>query len=133
MILYTSASKRQILKQTAGSIIASVLSALFGAVYELFSHEVYSYYMIYAFAIPLVMCALPYILFILFSRNIPSTKILRIWNAGVCTFTVGCIFEGVLEIYGTTNRLIIVYPAAGIILCTTAIVMYFVFLRRKCK
>ena len=27
------------------------------------------------------------------------------------TITVGCIFKGVLEIYGTTNKLMIIYPA----------------------
>ena len=31
-------------------LLSTVICALFGAVYELFSHEVYSYYMIYAFA-----------------------------------------------------------------------------------
>ena len=37
---------------------ASLFCALFGAVYELFSHEVYSYSMIYAFIIPLAGGAL---------------------------------------------------------------------------
>ena len=35
-------------------LIISVLCAVFGAVYELFSHKVYSIYMIFAFMIPLL-------------------------------------------------------------------------------
>ena len=34
-------------------LLVSLFCALFGAVYEVFSHEVYSFYMIYAFAFPL--------------------------------------------------------------------------------
>ena len=37
----------------------TVFSALFGAVYELFSHGVYSYCMIYAFAFPLLLGDIP--------------------------------------------------------------------------
>ena len=40
-------------------LTASVFCALFGAVYELFSHGVYSYWMIYAFAFPLLLGAIP--------------------------------------------------------------------------
>ena len=29
---------------------------------------------------------------------------------------MGCLFQGVLEIYGTTNRLIAVYPGTGAVL-----------------
>ena len=42
------------------NIIGTGFLALFGAIYEIFSHEVYSYFMLYAFAIPLAMGLLPY-------------------------------------------------------------------------
>ena len=35
-------------------------------------------------------------------------------------FSVWCLFKGVPDIYGTTNRLIIVYPIAGTILISAA-------------
>ena len=35
-------------------LLVSLFFVLFGAVYEIYSHEVYSYYMLYAFAFPLV-------------------------------------------------------------------------------
>ena len=56
--MYTS--DKSALTNCIGCIAASIFLAFFGAIYELFSHEVYSYYMIYAFAIPLVLGAVPY-------------------------------------------------------------------------
>ena len=50
-------------------LLSTVICALFGAVYELFSHEVYSYYMIYAFAFPLLLGAAPF--FILLKAGMP--------------------------------------------------------------
>ena len=36
----------------------------------------------------------------------------------LAALTVGCIFQGILEIYGTTNKMIAVYPvAAAVLLC----------------
>lgn len=42
-------------------LFISLFCILFGAVYELFSHEVYSYFMLYAFVIPLGGGALPFL------------------------------------------------------------------------
>ena len=41
-------------------LFVSLFCVLFGAVYEYFSHEVYSYFMIYAFVIPQVGGVLPF-------------------------------------------------------------------------
>ena len=45
--------------------------------------------------------------------------------AAVSTLTAGSLVKGALEIYGTTNRLTAVYPVAGIVLLTAALLMYF--------
>ena len=106
-------------------MMVTVLTALFGAIYEKYSHEVYSYYMIYAFMIPLMLGILPsFILEIFLKKEVPSV-INRIWNCGVATLTIGSLFKGVLEIYGTTNRLVIVYPIAGGVLFLLAIIFGF--------
>ena len=175
-------------------LAAALLCAFFGAVYERFSHEVYSYSMIYAFAVPLGLGALPLMLcgllakresrrqedvpadrdvssyrymygdregsvkteeseqvqnadmlyrYVPADRAVPPVKdgpagdadrprifrlpgdfSLRMWNSGVAALTVGCIFRGVLEIYGTTNRLIAVYPAAAVILLAAGLVSF---------
>ncbi len=106
-----------------GHIFATVFLALFGVIYEHFSHEVYSYFMIYAFFIPLVFGAVPYGIFA--NRNITMSDMTRnLWNCAIATFSVGCLFKGVLDIYGTTNRLIIAYPAVGTILGISAIISF---------
>ena len=46
-------------------LTAAVFCALFGAVYEVFSHGVFSFYMIYAFAIPLCLGTFPLMIILL--------------------------------------------------------------------
>ncbi len=43
-------------------LIISVLCAVYGMIYELFSHKVYSIYMIFAFVIPLLGGFVPFII-----------------------------------------------------------------------
>ncbi len=96
--------------------------AFFGGVYEYFSHGVYSYYMIYAFCPPLVLGVLPWCVFALRSRRALCLSAAQLWDSGVLTLAVGSAFRGALEIYGTTNRLVIVYPVVGatLLLCGAA-------------
>lgn len=93
-------------------LFVSAFLALFGAVYEAFSHGVYSGYMVFAFAVPLLLGALPYAALLLGKRP-PDRVFLNLWNAGIASLSVGCVFQGVLEIYGTTNALVVVYPVVG--------------------
>lgn len=87
-------------------LIVSLFCALFGAVYELFSHAVYSYYMIYAFAFPLVGGTLLFQVFaIIGPRQYPHQAACRLYHSGIAALTVGSIVRGVLDIYGTTNAL----------------------------
>lgn len=110
-------------------LIISIALMLFGAVYEYFGHGVFSFYMIYAFAIPLLGGALPYMTdYIRRLRTAAShggsggskfTMLIRtpwMYHAGLATLTVGSIMKGVLDIYGTTNSLTIAYPVAGALL-----------------
>ncbi len=100
------------IKSLIGNVIGTAFLALFGAVYELFSHEVYSYFMIYAFAIPLVLGVLTYTLLLIGKKHLPKTAAV-LWNSGIAALSVGCVFRGALDIYGTTNSLTVVYPVAG--------------------
>ncbi len=88
--------------------IFSLATAVFGLVYEHFSHGVVSCFMVFAFLIPLLGGAV---------RLIPSFNARtqgEIWGAcGILTLTVGSIVRGILEIYGTTNRLCAIYGIVG--------------------
>ena len=159
-------------------LIAALVCAVFGGIYEMFSHQVYSAYMIGAFAIPLLLGAVPaygivkwirhqtcdmmdkdmmtaqpaekYWLWEVVSSDstpaqekdmssagipygvtdedsgwdgfcLPGRICRNAWFSGIAALTVGCIFRGILEIYGTTNRLITVYPvAAAALMCVAA-------------
>ena len=103
-------------------LFATLFCAVFGAVYEAFSHGVYSYGMIYAFAFPLVLGVLPFMLLTMLRMPCPNRLARGVYHAGIATLTVGSIVSGVLEIYGTTNPLTLVYWIAGGILVATGIV-----------
>ena len=94
-------------------LLATILCAVFGAVYELFSHGVYAYGMLYAFAFPLVGGVLPCLLFLKGNRKILSGTVTQFWSFGISALTVGALFSGALKIYGTSSRLTAVYWLAG--------------------
>ena len=122
--MYTSDNKT--IRHCLGHIFAAVFLAVFGAIYEYFSHEVYSFFMIYAFAIPLLFGAVPYGI-LAGKENAISDLARSLWNCAIATFSVGCLFKGALDIYGTTNRLIIVYPVVGTLLGVSAVISFVIY------
>ena len=135
--MYTSAIDS--LKTGMKYLAASILIAAAAAVYGLFGHGVYSYFMTYAFMIPLLAGAVPHLISALKSREPAevlnpfayklagiTAKILDAKDAQlavISTLTAGSILKGVLDIYGTTNRLLIAYPAAAVMVAATAAAM----------
>lgn len=115
--MFISKNNIRLQKHLIGSIIASLFCALFATVYEAFSFGVYSYFMLFAFVVPLLGCSLPYSIIVFRNKNIPHALALKLWNSGMATLTVGAIIQGVIEIYGTTNHLVMIYAAAGMVLC----------------
>lgn len=89
----------------------SIFLFLFGIIYEKFSHEVYSWYMMGAFLISLAGGACPSILF---GEKLYEKR--TMYRCGLATLTVGSIMKGVLDIYGTTNQLLNLYWIVGGIL-----------------
>lgn len=109
-------------------LIAALFCALFGAVYELFSHGVYSYGMIYAFAFPLALGVLPFMLFTVLCAPYPNRFARSAYHAGIAALTVGSLVSGALEIYGTTNPLTLVYWIVGGTLIVFGTVTYLISL-----
>jgi len=106
-------------------LIAALCCMVFGAVYEVFSHEVYSFFMIYAFAIPLAGGTLPFLAMgIKGARRYPGTVSRNLYHAGIAALTAGSVMTGVLEIYGSTNSLIRAYWYAGAVLTALGIIAY---------
>ena len=106
MILYTSATNNKKVY-----LITSIITFIFAQVYNIFSHNVYSTFMTYAFIIPLIFGFIPSVL------NIKLKLINnKLYKASIFTFLAYSLLRGFLEIYGTTNSLINIYLYVGIVL-----------------
>ena len=94
-------------------LLFAAVTALGGFVYEQFSHGVYSDFMVYAFLPPLVLGSCPLLIRALRGKALPGCWCVRLYHWGIIALTVGCLFQGALEIYGTTSRLVMGYWIAG--------------------
>lgn len=96
--------KQMIRKQIIKNIVLTVLCIIFSTIYEFFSHQVYSIFMIGAFIVPLLAgVGINVIRWLVYKDIEISESALAICQCGVYTLTVGSIFRGILDIYGTTN------------------------------
>lgn len=107
-----------------GALLVTILCAVFGGMYEIFSHGVWSGYMVYAFLFPLVLEALPFGFLALRGRPLPCRRAYQLHHAGVATLTIGSLFQGALDIYGTSNSLTVMYWLVGMLLIITAVITY---------
>lgn len=92
----------------------------FSAIYERLSHGVYSTYMVFLFAVPLVMGAAQSLALAL-ARSEPPAATRRLWACAVLTLSLGFCVAGVLEIYGTTSELVMVYWVLAPVLAVAAV------------
>lgn len=125
----TSATDRRELKTAFAYLLVSLLCAAAGAVYEAFSHGVWSGWMVYAFLFPLGLGALPFCALALRGKPLPCPWARNLHHAGVATLTVGSFMVGALAIYGTTNQLTTAYWIVGLGLVLGGCVL--ALLRRK--
>ena len=116
-ILDTNIMKKELKKY----LIFSSLCLVFACIYEMFSHQVYSMFMILSFLIPLIMGVGVYALLVkkhFLVNNISNS----LYKMSLYTFTFGSIMKGVLDIYGTTNSKLVIYWIVGVIMLVVAIV-----------
>lgn len=97
-------------------LLVTIFVAFAGFVYERFSHNVFSYFMLYAFAFPLLGAFVYLTLAIAKVKFYPSVITSQLIVATISTFCVGSIIMGVLEIYGTTSYLAGIYWCVGTVL-----------------
>ena len=98
-------------------VLVTCFVALFGGIYERFSFGVWSGFMAFAFAVPLFLGVLPWTVNATRERPaVPSPAARQFWNAGISVLTAGCLFRGILDIYGTASALESVYWVAGPVL-----------------
>ena len=100
--------------------------ALFGYVYEQFSHGVNSNYMWFAWIWPLIFGAGVYaVLCFTPIKRVPGILAESCYNLGVALLTTRFILMGVLEIYGKTNdRMVLIYYILFLIFMFSGIALY---------
>ncbi len=131
--MYTSdikPSRKVPLRIARNYFIVAVVCAVIGLVYEIFSHGVWSVFMVGAFAVPLALGVLPNLFIALFRMKTPGMAAENLYACGVATLTLGSLLTGVLQIYGTTNDLIQYYWLVGIGFALLGIIFYIAQPRR---
>ena len=126
--------KKELLRIRDRWLVATVSTVFFAAVYECFSHQVYSRAMILAFLYPLLGGLMPTTLLMLAKAKLQTGEWTRsLWDAGIASLTLGSLFRGVLEIYGTTSRLSAVLPVLGWTLLALGLLLWILELCRRGK
>ena len=129
--MYTSVNKsvnkdvkNKFVKRSVMYFCISMFCAVFGGIYEIFSHGVYSNYMMYAFLFPLIGGTLYNLILYSLRLRLQRGLSLIFYNTGIAALTIGSIVRGILDIYGTDNILANVYWYAGAILVCLGVVFY---------
>ena len=109
--------KRNTLKTAFIYIGITIFVGLFGGIYEMFSNNVFSPAMYLAWIIPCALGVFVYLaLAFLPLEKVPGMLTACVYNFGVAMLTIRSIFIGVIEIYGTTNRvMLIIYTVLSIV------------------
>ena len=97
---------------------------VFASVYEYFSHEVLSGYMLSAFVYPLMLGAGGLLAVRLLKLPAPSSFAMSLQGWSIACLTVGNIMNGVFEIYGTESGFTKWYYVAGGLIFVTSCAVY---------
>lgn len=123
------------MKRTAitGASLA-LLCVVFTAIYEHFSHGAASPHMRAMFLMPLVGVALPALICFLtplhrFVGRLPF----NLWNSGMATWVVGCLFRGIVNISGRHTSLDLPYRVAGWVFLGLAAITEAVYIIQRQK
>lgn len=102
--------------------VESIVVLIIGAVYELFSHQVYSPFMYLMFMIPLLLGVLPNLVARILDKSFITSKDARAtYKLGILTLIFGSFLKGVLDIYGTSSVYPVLYLPAAIALIIVAL------------
>ena len=119
-------NKKTLLKILIAYICITAFIALFGIIYEQFSHNVYSFWMSFAWLWVLLFGLIPHVAFYFLPINkIPGLLAGCFYNLGVAVFTAGSIYKGVVDIYGTTrDEMFRAYIIIAIICLVAGLALY---------
>lgn len=106
----------------------TVFIVVFAAVYERFSHDVYSFHMWFAWIWVLGFGVVPYLLFFFLPiKKVPGYLTECFYNFGVAMLTIRSIYIGVVDIYGTSREgMITVYTVISIVFLSIGVLLYII-------
>ena len=120
-------NRKGALRRSYRYIFVTLFLIFFSFVYELKGHGVYSNYMLYCFVPSLLLGVVLWFVVGYYFKNISVYSLLpQALDSLVATLTIGMIFRGVLDIYGTTSRLCIVFVIASVLLAVLVLVLFFI-------
>ncbi len=123
------------MKRTAvtGASLA-LLCVVFTAIYEHFSHGAASPHMRSMFLMPLLGVALPALICFLTPLHRSVGRLpFNLWNSGMATWVVGCLFRGIVNISGRHTSLDLPYFIAGWVFLGLALVTEVLFIIQRQK
>lgn len=108
-----------------GYILAGALCLLFSTIYNKFSHGVTSPYMTYLCLFPLLLGAVPSLIFLLFSfLPRPGFLSTNLYQTGLSAITLSSAMRGIFEIAGTGSILQTILMDLGLLFLQSSIVVY---------
>ena len=108
----------------AGRYLAAAAGcALFALVYAQFSHGVYSPFMTFMFAIPLVGGALAALVCHLAKAPQMPRAARQAWALAIASLTLGSCLQGIFEIAGTSSPFIVAYPVVALVFALAAAIV----------
>ena len=102
--------------------------ALFGCVYEQFSHNVHTFYMWFAWIWVFGFGFIPYLLlYVLPIKRVPGFLTECFYNFGVAMLTMRSIYKGVIIIYNTTgDAMILAYTIIAVVALSIGAIFYII-------
>ena len=119
-------NKKTLLRIIVAYVGITAFIALFGVIYESFSHNVYSFWMYFAWIWVLIFGLIPHVVFYFLPiKRIPGLLSGCFYNLGAALFTSGSIYRGVVDIYGTNRiEMFTAYMIIAVICLVTGIALY---------
>lgn len=102
-------------------LVAALGCALFAFIYAQFSHGVYSPFMTFMFAIPLLGGAAVALALHLAKAEAVPRLARQSWALALAALTIGSCLLGIFEIAGTSSPYLIAYPAIAVVFAAIAV------------
>lgn len=124
--------KRRMKRTAVTGGLLGLLCGVFTVIYEQFSHGAFSVHMRCMLLFPLVGCGLwGLICYLTPLWSCVDRWAFNFWNTAMATFTLGCLFRGIVNISGRFTKTDRVYLIVGLLLILISVTFEVIHLIRK--